>query len=58
MKRRITPFIAAGAAKVSVASSALGLIAVDSNGRTLYLFEKDAGWDVLSPAGRKIESGD
>jgi predicted lipoprotein with Yx(FWY)xxD motif len=31
----------AGAAKVGVANSSLGRIIVDSNGRTLYLFEKD-----------------
>jgi len=31
----------AGAAKIGVASSALGRIVVDSRGRTLYLFEKD-----------------
>ena len=31
----------AGAAKLSVANSPLGRIVVDSEGRTLYLFEKD-----------------
>jgi predicted lipoprotein with Yx(FWY)xxD motif len=31
-----------GAAKVGVGSSGLGKIVVDSSGRTLYLFEKDA----------------
>jgi hypothetical protein len=40
MKRTITVFIAA-AATVGVASSPLGRVAVDSRGRTLYLFEKD-----------------
>jgi predicted lipoprotein with Yx(FWY)xxD motif len=32
---------AAGAAKIGVARSPLGRIVVDSNGRTLYLFQKD-----------------
>ena len=59
-------------AKVGVANSRLGRIVVSSGGRTLYLFEKDSkpsqtkgeglqdfggGWEVLSSAGKKIESG-
>ena len=56
----------AGAAKVGVANPPLGRIIVDSNGRTLYLFEKDKNrrsacsgqcatyWPPLLPHGKPV----
>ena len=60
---------ASGSATVSVASTGLGKILVDSQGRTLYLFEKDssgksacsggcaAAWPPLRASGKPTAGG-